>query len=48
MRDISGHLTNVLVRRMSRAATLSRKAVSSAAILIHKAELREWERETGG
>lgn len=31
-------LTNALVRRMNRAATVSRKAVSSAAILIHKAE----------
>jgi len=37
-------LTNVLVRRMSRAATVSRKAVSSAAIVTHKAEIGE-ERE---
>ncbi len=41
MRGVSGHLTNALVRRMSRAANVSRKAVSSAAMVIHKAELGE-------
>ena len=34
-------LTNALVRRMSRAEIVSRKAVSSAVMVIYKAELVE-------
>lgn len=42
-------LTNALVTRMSRAAPVSRKAVSSAAIVMHKAEAMEAQRkEIGG